>query len=52
MRREFAPLFVMALRASGGSGRHADAARRLVLLMLVARMAICNRGANSRRNAP
>jgi hypothetical protein len=38
MRREFAPLFLVALRASGGSGRHADAARQVVLLMLVAQM--------------
>jgi hypothetical protein len=35
LRREFAPLFLMALRASGGSGRHADAARQVVLLVLV-----------------
>ncbi|HEX5622450.1 MAG TPA: hypothetical protein VFX51_28760 [Solirubrobacteraceae bacterium] len=38
MRREFAPLFLMALRASGGTGRHADAARQVVLLMLIAEM--------------
>jgi len=38
LRREFAPLFLMALRASGGSGRHADAARELVLLVLIAEM--------------
>jgi hypothetical protein len=38
MRREFAPLFLMALRASGGSGRHAEAARQAVLFMLIAQM--------------
>ena len=38
MRREFAPLFLMALRASGGSGRHAEAARQMVLLVLVAEL--------------
>ena len=38
MRREFAPLFLMALRVSGGSGRHADAAREVVLLMLIAQL--------------
>ena len=36
MRREFAPLFLMALRASGGSGRHAEAARQVILFVLVA----------------
>jgi hypothetical protein len=38
LRREFAPLFLMALRASGGSGRHAEAARQAVLLMLIAEL--------------
>jgi hypothetical protein len=38
MRREFAPLFLMALRASSGSGRHADAARQVVLFVLIAQM--------------
>jgi hypothetical protein len=38
LRREFAPLFLMALRASGGSGRHAEAARRVVLFVLIAQM--------------
>jgi hypothetical protein len=38
LRREFAPLFLMALRASGGTGRHADAARQVVLLMLIAQL--------------
>jgi len=38
LRREFAPLFLMALRASGGTGRHADAARQVVLLMLIAEL--------------
>jgi len=36
LRREFAPLLQMAIRASGGSGRHAEAARQVVLLVLVA----------------
>ena len=38
MRREFAPLLLVALRASGGPGPHAAAARRVVLLVLVAQM--------------
>jgi hypothetical protein len=38
MRREFAPLFLIALRASGGSGRHAEAARQVVLLILAAQL--------------
>jgi hypothetical protein len=38
LRREFAPLFLMALRASGGSGPHADAAREVVLFVLVAQL--------------
>jgi hypothetical protein len=38
LRREFAPLYLMALRASGGSGRHADAARQMLLLILIARL--------------
>jgi hypothetical protein len=38
MRRELAPVFLLALRASGGSGQHAEAARRLVLLVLIAQM--------------
>ena len=38
MRRELAPLYLMALRMSGGSGRHADAARQVVLLVLIAQM--------------
>jgi hypothetical protein len=38
LRREFAPLFLTALRASGGSGRHADAARQVVMLLLIARL--------------
>ena len=38
MRRELAPLYLMALRASGGSGRHADAARQVVLFVLIAQM--------------
>jgi hypothetical protein len=38
VRRDLAPLLVIALRASGGSGAHAEAARRVVLLVLVAQM--------------
>ena len=38
MRREFAPLLLVALRASGGSGAHAAAARQVVLFLLVAQM--------------
>jgi hypothetical protein len=38
LRREFAPLFLMALRASGGSGPHAGAAREVVLLVLIAQL--------------
>ena len=38
MRREFAPLLLVALRASGGSGAHAGAARQVVLLILLARL--------------
>jgi hypothetical protein len=38
MRREFAPLFLIALRASGGSGRHAEAARQVVLFVLAAQL--------------
>jgi hypothetical protein len=38
VRREFAPLFLIALRASGGSGAHAAAARQVVLFLLVAQM--------------
>ena len=38
MRRDLAPLFVLALRASRGSGAHADAARQVVLFVLVAQL--------------
>jgi hypothetical protein len=38
LRREFAPLLIVALRASGGTGPHAAAARRVVLFVLVAQM--------------
>jgi hypothetical protein len=38
VRREFAPLFLVALRASGGSGAHAAAARQVVLFVLMAQM--------------
>ena len=38
MRREFAPLLLVALRASGGTGPHAAAAHQVVLLILMAQM--------------
>jgi hypothetical protein len=38
VRREFAPLFLIALRASGGSGAQAAAGRQVVLLILIAQM--------------
>jgi len=38
LRREFAPLFLLALRASGGSGPHVDAGRQVVLLVLIAQL--------------
>jgi hypothetical protein len=38
VRREFAPLLIVALRASGGSGPHAQAAREVVLLVLIAQL--------------
>jgi hypothetical protein len=38
LRREFAPLLMVALRASGGAGPHADAARQVVLFVLVAQL--------------
>jgi hypothetical protein len=38
VRREFAPLLLVALRASGGSGAHAAAAREVLLLILLARL--------------
>ena len=38
MRREFAPLMLAALRASGGSGPRAVAARQVVLLILIAEL--------------
>jgi hypothetical protein len=38
LRREFAPLLIVALRASGGTGPHAAAARQVVLFVLVAQM--------------
>jgi hypothetical protein len=36
--RDLAPLLVIALRASGGSGPHAQAARQVVLLVLIAQL--------------
>jgi hypothetical protein len=38
VRRDLASLLVIALRASGGSGAHAEAARQVVLLILVAQL--------------
>jgi hypothetical protein len=38
VQRDLAPLLVIALRASGGSGRHAEAARQVVLFVLVAQL--------------
>ena len=38
MRRDLAPLLVIAVRASAGSGAHAEAARQVVLFVLVAQM--------------
>jgi hypothetical protein len=38
MRRDLAPLMLVALRASGGSGPHAAAARQVVLFVLIAQM--------------
>jgi hypothetical protein len=38
VRREFAPLMLVALRASGGTGPHAAAARQVVLLVLIAQL--------------
>jgi hypothetical protein len=38
MSRDLASLFVVALRASGGSGAHAERARQVVLLVLLAQL--------------
>jgi hypothetical protein len=38
MRRDLAPLLLVALRASGGRGPHAVAGREVVLLVLVAQL--------------
>jgi hypothetical protein len=38
MRREFAPLLLVALRASGGTGPQAAAARQVVLFVLMAQL--------------
>jgi hypothetical protein len=38
VQRDLASLLVIALRASGGSGAHAEAARQVVLLVLVAQL--------------
>jgi hypothetical protein len=38
VRRDLAPALVIALRASGGTGRHAEAARQVILFVLVAQL--------------
>jgi hypothetical protein len=38
VRRDLASLLIVALRASHGSGAHAEAARQVVLLVLVAQL--------------
>jgi hypothetical protein len=38
VRREVSPLLLAALRASGGSGAHAAAARQVLLFVIVAQM--------------
>jgi len=38
VRRDLASLLVIALRASGGSGAHAEAARQMVLIVLIAEL--------------
>lgn len=38
VRRDLDSLLVIALRASGGSGTHADTARQVVLLVIVAQL--------------
>jgi hypothetical protein len=38
VERDLASLLVLALRASSGSGAHAEAARQVVLLVLVAQL--------------
>jgi hypothetical protein len=38
LRRDLAPLFLVALRASGTSGPHAAAARQVVMLVLIAEL--------------
>jgi hypothetical protein len=38
VRRELAPLLTVALRVSEGSGPHAQAARQVVLLVLIAQL--------------
>ena len=38
MRHDLAPLLVVALRASAGTGAHAEVARQVVLLVLVAQL--------------
>ena len=38
MRRDLAPLLLVALRASDGTGAHAAAARQIVLLVVVAEL--------------
>jgi hypothetical protein len=38
VRHDLAPLLVTALRASAGSGAHAEAARQVVMFVLVAQL--------------
>jgi hypothetical protein len=38
MRRDLAPLLLVAVRASGGTGAHAAAARQIVLFVLVSQL--------------
>jgi hypothetical protein len=38
VRRDLAPLLVTAVRASGGSGAHAEAARQVVLFVLISQL--------------
>src|SRR5690242_8419716 len=51
MRRDLAPLMVVALRAGGGSGPHAAAARQVVLFVLIAQMLAADTGAGLRPGA-
>jgi hypothetical protein len=52
VRRDLSPLLVVALRASGGSGAHAEAARQVVLLVLVAQLLAADRHDGPPHGAP